>query len=190
MSDPLPKDRPNPWRRVRRSVGYQNPWITVFHDEVLRPDGQPGIYGVVHFKNIAIGILAVDSANRVLLVGQYRYTLDAYSWEIPEGGCPEGEEPLAAAQRELREETGCTAGQWRELGRYHLSNSVSDEHAIAYLATGLSEGRADPDGTEDLATLWVPFHDLVRHIDTGQITDALTILAVRSYQSQLAILKT
>src|SRR5262245_13632126 len=97
----------NPWVRVSRAVAYQNPWIVVYHDEVVRPDGQPGIYGLVHFRNRAVGVVPLDSDDRVLLVGQYRYPLDVYSWEIPEGGAPEGEDLLACAQRELLEETGC-----------------------------------------------------------------------------------
>jgi 8-oxo-dGTP pyrophosphatase MutT (NUDIX family) len=184
MSDPLPPDLPNPWQRVHRGVGYQNPWITVYHDAVIRPDGQPGIYGVVHFKNIAVGIVAVDELDRVALVGQYRYTLDQYSWEIPEGGCPEGEDPLAAAQRELLEETGVTAKHWQELGRFHLSNSVSDELAIAYLATGLTHGTAQPEGTERLSLEWVPMAEVEKLIDGGRITDALTVLGVRSTTHQ------
>src|SRR5947199_8415585 len=109
----------NPWTRRSRAVAYQNPWITVYHDEVLRPDGQPGIYGVVHYRNRAVGAVVLDEQDRVLLVGQYRYTLDLYSWEIPEGGAAPDEDPLAAAQRELREETGCSAAHWQELLRAH-----------------------------------------------------------------------
>ena len=105
-----------PWMRNTRRVAYENPWITIWHDEVTRPDGEPGIYGVVHFANLAVGVLALDDADRVLLVGQHRYALDAYSWEIPEGGVPIGETPLEGAQRELREETGMDAATWREIG--------------------------------------------------------------------------
>src|SRR5256885_1163250 len=132
----------NPWTRRGRTVAYQNPWIVVYHDDVLRPDGRPGIYGVVHFRNRAVGVVALDDQDRVLLVGQYRYTLDVYSWEIPEGGAPYTEEPLQAAQRELLEETGYTARHWREIARAHLSNSVTNEEAIAYLAEGLDAGEA------------------------------------------------
>jgi ADP-ribose pyrophosphatase len=175
----LPLDVPNPWRRVRRTVAYQNPWITVHHDEVLRPDGQPGIYGVVHYRNIAVGAVAIDEADRVLLVGQYRYTLDVYSWEIPEGGCPSGEDPLVAAQRELAEETGCAAQRWQEIARAHLSNSVSDEIAICYLATGIKCGAAHPDPTEHLQVAWVPFEDALRLVARGRITDALSVLGLQ-----------
>src|SRR5579883_3459306 len=156
MSDSNPHH--NPWTRLSRRETYHNPWITVFEDQVVRPDGRPGIYGVVHFHNRAIGVVPVDEQKRVLLVGQYRYTLDQYSWEIPEGGAPFDEEPREAAQRELREETGYTAGHWQEILRAHLSNSVSDEVAICYLATDLRPGEAAPEGTELLQTRWVPFH--------------------------------
>src|SRR3954463_11561278 len=145
----------NPWQRVSRDVVYENPWIAVHHDRVIRPDGQPGIYGVVHYKNRAVGVVALDDRGRVLLVGQYRYTLDRYSWEIPEGGAAPGEEPLEAARRELAEETGYAAGRWQELLRSHLSNSVSDEEAVCYLATELRPGPARPEGTELLQTRWV-----------------------------------
>jgi 8-oxo-dGTP pyrophosphatase MutT (NUDIX family) len=160
-------------------VAYENSWIRVYDDQVLRPDGQPGVYGVVHYKNRAIGVVALDAENRVLLVGQYRYTLDVYSWEIPEGGAEAGEAPLAAAQRELREETGYSAVHWREILRAHLSNSVSDEEAWCFLATDLRPGVARPEGTELLQVAWIPLAEALSMIDQGQITDALTILGLQ-----------
>jgi 8-oxo-dGTP pyrophosphatase MutT (NUDIX family) len=169
----------NPWRRLSRSVAYQNPWIVVYHDEVVRPDGQPGIYGLVHYRNKAVAVVALDEQDRTLLVGQYRYTLDVYSWEVPEGGAAEGEDVLTAAQRELREETGYEADQWREIGRAHLSNSVSDEEAICFLATGLRPGVADPEGTERLQVQWVAFADALAMTLDGRITDALSVLALQ-----------
>jgi 8-oxo-dGTP pyrophosphatase MutT (NUDIX family) len=167
-----------PWTRRTRRVAYQNPWLTVWHDEVVQPDGLPGIYGVVHFANLAAGVLVLDHEDRVLLVGQHRYALDAYSWEIPEGGVPAGETALEGARRELLEETGVTATDWQELGRLHLSNSVSDELAILFLATGLEHGTATPDGTEALAIRWLPFADVLAMTLDGRITDAMTVVAI------------
>jgi ADP-ribose pyrophosphatase len=169
-----------PWRRHRRAVAYENAWVTVYHDEVTRPDGQPGIYGVVHFANTAVGVVAIDAQDRVALVGQHRYTLDAGSWEIPEGGSPREEDPLAGAQRELLEETGVEAREWRLIGRYHLSNSVSDEEAFLYLATDLVQGEAALDGTEaDLTARWVPFAEVMAMVARGEITDAMSVLALQ-----------
>lgn len=170
----------NPWRRVARRVAYENPWLTLWHDDVVRPDGSPGIYGVVHFANRAIGVLPIDGDDRVLLVGQYRYTLDEYSWEIPEGGGGIDEDPLDAARRELLEETGYRAGHWRPLLRATLSNSVTDERAFLFVATDLTPGEAQPDPTEELAVRWIPFADAVAMALDGRITDALSILALTS----------
>ena len=133
-----------PWTRHARRVAYENPWIVVWHDEVTRPDGGPGIYGVVHFRNAASGVVVLDDSDRLLLVGQHRYTLDAYSWEIPEGGVAPNEDPLDGIQRELREETGVSAREWRQIATYALSNSITDELGLLWLATGLSEGRPRP----------------------------------------------
>ncbi|MBI1761532.1 MAG: NUDIX hydrolase [Acidobacteria bacterium] len=171
----------NPWQTQTRQLVYDNPWIAVRHDEVTRPDGQPGIYGVVHFKNKAIGVLPLDADGYTWLVGQYRYTLNEYSWEIPEGGCPMEEEPLAAARRELLEETGLTAAHWELLGQAHLSNSVSDEAALYYLATGLTQGEAQPEGTEKLQVRRVPFTEALRMVRAGGITDALSVIAILAY---------
>lgn len=171
----------NPWQTIRTRVAYENAWIRVRHDDVIRPDRLPGIYGVVHYKNLAIGVLPIDDEGFTYLVGQYRYTLDIYSWEIPEGGCPEGEEPLEAAKRELREETGLEARTWTVLGTAHLSNSVSDEAAIFYLATGLSQGEAEPEGTEKLELMRVPFADALLMVREGKITDALSVMAIQHY---------
>ncbi len=168
-----------PWQRVDRRVAYENPWLTVWHDEVIRPDGAPGIYGVVHFVNRAIGVLAIDEADRVLLVGQHRYPLDSYSWEIPEGGGGPDEAALDAARRELAEETGVRAASWRELGRAALSNSVTDELAVFFIATGLRSGVAAPEETEALQTRWVSFDEALAMTLDGRIDDALSILAIQ-----------
>jgi 8-oxo-dGTP pyrophosphatase MutT (NUDIX family) len=176
VSDPTA----NPWRRLSRRVAYENPWLTVWHDEVIRPDGAPGIYGVAHFAHRAIGVVPLDTArDAVLLVGQFRYTLDRYSWEMPEGGGDFDEEPEAAARRELAEETGYHGGSWRLLGRCHLSNSVCDEEAWLFAATDLEPGAATPEGTEQLQARWVPFDRALAMIGEGEITDAMTIVALQ-----------
>ncbi len=171
-------DHPNPWTTIEGRTVYDNPWIGVREDRVVRPDGQPGIYGVVHFKNKAVGVLPVDDDGGIWLVGQYRYPLGAYSWEIPEGGGPEGEDPEQTARRELREETGLVAGRLESLGRSHLSNSVSDEVAYLFRATGLARGDSQPEGTErlrvrrvDWPTAWAMVHD-------GRITDSMSLIAL------------
>lgn len=170
-----------PWTRHARRTAYENAWITVWHDDVTRPDGAPGIYGVIHFANLAAGVLVIDDDDRVLLVGQHRYSLDAYSWEIPEGGVPDGESAVDGARRELLEETGVEATGWRELARLHLSNSVSDELAVLFVATGLSHGDATPDGTEQLAIRWLPFAEVLAMTLDGRITDAITVVAVERF---------
>jgi 8-oxo-dGTP pyrophosphatase MutT (NUDIX family) len=188
MDDDAP-DSPTPkgsWIRNARRVAYENPWLTLWHDDVTRPDGAPGIYGVVHFANLAAGVLVLDDDDRVLLVGQHRYPIDAYSWEIPEGGVPAGETALDGARRELREETGVEASDWRELARIHLSNSVTDELAILFIATGLTHGVATPDGTEDLAIRWMPFADVLAMTLDGRISDAMTVVAVERLGLQRA----
>lgn len=171
--------RESPWRRRSRRVAYENQWVTVWHDEVTRPDGRPGIYGVVHFANLAVGVVPIDDEDRVVLVGQFRYTVDGYSWEIPEGGVPPDEDPLEGARRELREETGIEATEWRELGRIHLSNSISDEAGVFYLATGLTAGTPSPDGTEQLEVRRVPFDEALAMTRDGRITDVLTVVALQ-----------
>jgi len=168
-----------PWRRHSRRLAYENQWITVWHDVVTRPDGGPGIYGLVHFANLAAGVVVLDEGDRVLLVGQHRYTLDELSWEIPEGGVPPGEEPLAGVKRELREETGVEATGWRELARVHLSNSVSDEAAIVYAATAGPIGEPDPEPTEQIEVRWLPFEDALAMTLDGRITDAMSVVGIQ-----------
>lgn len=168
-----------PWRRKSRETVYDNPWISLEHHEVLAPTGNDGIYGVVRFKNRAIGVLPISEDGDVWLVGQHRYPLDRYSWELPEGGGPLTEEPLNAAKRELLEETGVRAEHWSELAVFDISNSVTDEVAVCYLAWGLTDGdtqQADP--TEDLDVRKVKFKTLLEMVMNGDITDSLTIIMV------------
>jgi 8-oxo-dGTP pyrophosphatase MutT (NUDIX family) len=159
---------------------YENLWISVREDRVVRPDGGPGIYGVVHYKNVAVGVLPVEG-DHTYLVGQYRYPLDQYSWEIPEGGCPEGENPLQAARRELKEETGFEAGSWRMLGEAYLSNSVADEYAVWFLATDLTPGEPQPVDGEVLEVRRVPIREALAMALDGRITDVLSQVALMSH---------
>ena len=172
----------SPWQVIAGRVVYENPWIRLTHQEVIRLDGQPGIYGIVHFRHRAVGILPIDDRGWTWLVGQYRLPLDRYSWEIPEGGCPEGESTLAAARRELREETGLTANHWLQLGEADLSNSVTDEHVTIYLATDLVPGAPEPEGTEVLSLRHLPFADALQMVANGEITDAISVMAILHYQ--------
>jgi len=168
----------NPWTTVSSTVVYDNPWITVREDQVIRPDGLPGIYGAVHFKNRAIGILPVADDGSIWLVGQYRYTLGCYSWEIPEGGGPLDEAPEIAARRELLEETGLSADHLEFLVTVHLSNSVSDEIGYVYRATGLRQGPNQPEGTERLQIRCLPWSSAWAMLRQGAMTDSLTVIAL------------
>lgn len=170
----------NPWRRLSRRVAYENPWLTVYHDEVVRPDGEPGIYGVAHFRTRAIGVLPVRADGTILLVGQYRYTLDSYSWEMPEGGGDLDEAPIDAAKRELLEETGYTAGLWREIVQADLSNSVTDETAHIFIATDLTPGEAAPEGTEQLQLRWETLEEALAMVSRHEIRDVMTIVALQA----------
>ena len=167
-----------PWTRLSTRPVYENPWIRVREDQVLHPDGSPGIYGVVHFRNLAVGVVPLDAQGRVTLVGQFRYPLGRYSWEIPEGGCPEGEEPFAAARRELREETGCSAARWDFLGTVALSNSATDEIAWLWLARELEEGSPDPEASEDLAVRKADWEEAWKLAMEGEAADSMTVIAL------------
>jgi 8-oxo-dGTP pyrophosphatase MutT (NUDIX family) len=168
----------NPWKVVSRSSVYENNWIRVDHHEVLNPSGGPGIYGVVHFKNYAIGVVPIDEQGHVVLVGQYRFPLGAYSWEIPEGGGNLSLQVLESAQRELREECGLAAKHWLEIIGSDLSNSATDESATAYLAWDLSDVPAAPEETEHLQIAHVPFWQAVERVKRGDIRDSLTVMAL------------
>lgn len=171
-------EQKNPWQTLETKPIYSNPWINVTESQVLNPKGGEGIYGVVHFKNKAIGVIPVDKEGYTYLVGQYRYTLNEYSWEIPEGGGPMNEDPLVAAKRELKEETGYEASEWKLISRIHTSNSVTDEEGFLYLATGLTLGESEPEDTEELAVKKVHFSEAIAMVMNDQITDSLSIAAI------------
>lgn len=165
----------NPWTILDEKQVYDNPWIKVTAYNVLNPKGNKGIYGKVSFKNNAIGIVALDESLNVYLVGQFRFTIDQYTWELPEGGSPIEESMLDTAKRELLEETGLIADHWEHLMDIHLSNSITDEFGALYLATGLTQGEAEPEDTEDLMVKKLPLDQAIQMIYSGEITDSLTI---------------
>lgn len=167
----------NPWTKLSSKVIYSNPWIKVQEDQVLNPSGNPGIYGTVHFKNQAVGVVPYEDGY-IWMVGQYRYPLDSYSWEIPEGGGPWGEDPLNTAKRELKEETGLVAKNYAPLFEMHISNSVSDEWGIVYLATELTQGEAHPEEDEELLVKKMKLDEVLQEVEAGKITDSLTVTAI------------
>lgn len=166
------------WKKISSRTVYENDWMRVLEDDVVNPGGGNNLYGHVHFKNVAVAIIALDDSDNTWLVGQDRYTLGEYSWELPMGGAPLDEPPLVAAQRELQEETGIRAATWEELTRLHLSNSITDELGIAYIATDLSFGETQFEETEDLEIRKLPLTDAVKMVLDGQITDAMSAAAL------------
>ncbi len=182
---PMNNKEKNPWQTLRIEEVYSNPWISVSHRQVLNPAGKEGIYGIVHFKNLAVGVVPLDEDLHTWLVGQYRYTLRQYSWEIPEGGCPLGTSPLDTAKRELAEETGIRAAEWSRILDIHTSNSVTDESGMVFLARDLSYGEAEPEETEDLALRRLPLEEAVQMAVSGQITDSLSLAGLLKVQVML-----
>lgn len=168
----------NPWKTLKSELKYNNNWISVTEHQVENAAGNPGIYGTVHFKNLAIGIIPIDEHNNTWLVGQYRYPLKQYSWEICEGGGKLTIPPLDAAKRELLEETGITAKIWQPLLEMHLSNSVSDEKGIVYIAKDLSFSRPQPDEDEVLTLKKIPFQEAYNMVMNGEITDSLSVAGI------------
>ena len=168
----------NPWKKISSREVYKNPWISLREDQVINPSGNPGIYSVIETR-IATGVVAIDTEDKIILVGQYRYPTDMYSWEIPEGGGEDGESPLDAAKRELLEETGVVAANWRPLGgEIHLSNCYSSERAYLFLATELTFGAQKTEETEKIAVKKVPFSEVLELVDSGGIKDGLSIIAI------------
>jgi ADP-ribose pyrophosphatase len=176
----------NPWKVTSEKAIYDNPWISLTEYQVINPSGNPGIYGKVHFKNLAIGVLPLDDELNTYLVGQYRFTLNQYSWEMPEGGGQIGVDPLDSAKRELLEETGLKASRWTEIQQLHLSNSVSDEWGVIYVARGLTQHEAEPEDTEQLIVKKVPFAQVYQMVCDGGITDSMTVAAVLKVKLLLA----
>jgi len=168
----------NPWKTLESKPVYDNPWISVREDDVKNPSGGDGIYGVVHFKNLAIGVIPVDDEQHTWLVGQFRYALNEYSWEIPMGGSPLEDDPIEGAIRELREETGLTAGNWQTLMKVHPSNSVTDEIGIIYLATELEQGETEHEDTEELIIKRLPLTHAFEMTLDNEITDCMSAAAL------------
>ena len=168
----------NNWKTLSSKTVYENAWLEISHREVINPAGKDGIYGVVKFKNKALGIIPIDENGNIYLVGQFRYTLNEYSWELPEGGGPMDEDVLDAAKRELREETGLLASNWTRLTRIHTSNSATDEEGFLFLAEGLSQTEAEPEETEELQVKKIPLSEAVNMVMRSEITDAISIAGI------------
>jgi 8-oxo-dGTP pyrophosphatase MutT (NUDIX family) len=169
----------NPWKTLSSKEFYDNKWIQVVEHQVINPAGGKGIYGKVHFKNKAIGIVALDKENNTWLVGQWRYPLNEWSWEIPEGGGPLLDEVLESAKRELKEETGLVANKWTMIQRTHLSNSVSDEEGFIFLAEDLTQHESELEDTEADMKVWkLPFSEALQMVLDGKITDSLTVMGL------------
>ena len=166
------------WKTKSTNVVYENPWIKISHEEVITPKGTDGIYGVVHFKNTAIGVVPIDDEGNTWLVKQSRYALNQYTWEIPEGGCPQGEEPINAAKRELEEEVGLQARHWEQLMTMHLSNSVTDEFCIVFVARDLFAGTQQLESTEDIEYKKLPLKEAIDMVKSGEITDGISVAAL------------
>lgn len=168
----------NPWQILDSEVKYENNWIQVVHQNVINPSGGNGVYGTVNFKNIAVGVVPVDNEGNTWLVGQYRFPLNEYSWEIPEGGCPHGEETLDCAKRELREETGLIAQKWQLISKLHTSNSVCNEVAFIFLAEELTQAESQPEETEQLQVQKIPLKDALEMVLTDKITDSMSVAGI------------
>ena len=176
----------NPWKILSSREEYDNTWIKVTEYGVINPSGGKGIYGKVHFKNLAIGVIVLDVHLNTYLVGQYRFPTDKYSWEIPEGGCPMNMQPLEGAKKELLEETGLIANSWEKILEMDLSNSVTDEHAIVYLAYDLEQHKPSPEDTEQLEIRKLPFEEAYLMVEDGNITDSISVAAILKVKLMIA----
>ena len=166
------------WQTLSARTIYDNPWIRVEEHQVINPSGGESLYGKVCFKNRAVAVIALDEDDQIYLVGQHRYTLNEYSWELPMGGAPLNENVLTAAQRELREETGLQAARWEELMWLHTSNSVCDEAGVVYVARQLTPGPTQFEETEDLTIQVLPFAEALDWVLSGRITDAVSVAGI------------
>lgn len=168
----------NPWQTISSREVYENHWIKLEEDQIINPNGGQGIYGRIHFKMKALAVIPIDTEGYTWLVGQYRYTLNAYSWEIPMGGHPVDEDPREGARRELKEETGLTAENLKLIMKLHTSNSVTDEEGYIYLANQLNQGETDFDETEKLDIKKLPFSEALNMVMDGSITDSLSVAGI------------
>ena len=168
----------NPWKTISSEIVYSNNWIDIKHEKVINPAGNEGIYGMAHFKNVAAAIIPLDTDLNTYLVGQFRYPLKEYSWEIPMGGSPIGKSVLDGAKRELKEETGLIAHNWLEIGKVHTSNCVTDEVGIMYLAENLEQEMATSEETELLVLKKIPLKKALEMVMDGEITDSISMIAI------------
>ncbi|MEE9374108.1 MAG: NUDIX hydrolase [Saprospiraceae bacterium] len=171
-------DTSNPWAVKSKETVYDNTWIEVEHHKVITPSGNDGVYGKIKMKNFAIAIIPLDHELNTWIVGQYRYTIDQYSWELPMGGGPLDIDLLVSAKRELKEETGITAAIWKYLMKIHTSNCVTDEIGHVFVAKSLSFGETDFDETEELVLKKLPFAELVEMVERSEITDSISVAGV------------
>ncbi len=179
-------EKHGPWKTLTTTTPFESPWIKIEHSEVITPGDTDGTYSVVHFKNYAAGIIPLDDEGNTWIVGQYRYPLKKYTWEMPEGGAPIGTSILESAKRELLEEVGLKANDWMEIQVTHLSNSATDEYGVIYLARNLEEFEPEPEIDEDLQIRKLPFDEFYQMILDGEITDSMTVMA--GYKVKLMML--
>jgi 8-oxo-dGTP pyrophosphatase MutT (NUDIX family) len=176
----------NPWKLVNSELKYKTPWIEVVHHDVITPGGSKGIYGCVNFQNIAVGVITLDAEYNTWLVGQFRFPLQKYTWEIPEGGCPLNELPLDAAKRELKEEVGITASDWTLIQEMDISNSATDEVSFTYLAKDINIGEPCQDENEDITIKKLPFSEVFEMVEKGEIRDAISVAGIYKVKQMIA----